>query len=319
MDISIVIVNWNTAGMLAACLQSIRKFSDGLSLQTIVVDNNSTDGSRDIVSKGYPEVELLNSGGNLGFGRANNLALPHVKAPLVLFLNPDTELRPGALSALQKCLNGRPELGAVGCRLTDASGRTQPLGLQVFPNPFREFVRLALYTESLGRRWPALFHWVDAEKNGDVLKLYGACLLVRVEVLNRIGGFDDRYFMYCEDVDFCRRIIEAGWKLYYLSEPAILHHGAAASNKAQGAFSVIMTCHSISQYMQKYYGRSGKIAHRFLVFAAALVRLMLALLIRLTGRKATGSSARPLSHLMRRDRFLLRWALGMEKPQVAVA
>lgn len=315
-DVTIIIVSWNTRDMLAACLQSLRDCADGLRLQTLVVDNDSHDGSRDMMAACFPEVEAINSGANIGFGRANNLVLPRVRSPRVLFLNPDTELRPGALRAMVDCLEARPGLGAVGCRLTDAAGRTQPLGLQVFPTPFREFVRLAFYTESLGRKWPGLFHWRDAEQSGFVVKIYGACLLVRREVLDRIGGFDDRYFMYCEDVDFCRRILEAGWKLYYLNNPAIIHHGAAASAKAPGAFSVLMTCQSIALYMRKYYGWPGSLAHRLLVLLAALLRLLMVGLIRLTGRRA-GDSGRPLAHLARRDTFLLRWALGLEKARVA--
>ncbi len=314
-DISIVIVSWNTRDMLAACLQSLRDFSRGLHLQILVVDNDSQDGSREMINGRFPEVEVINSGANLGFGRANNLALSRVQAPRVLFLNPDTEMRDGALRAMLECLDRRPELGAVGCRLTDAAGRTQPLGLQVFPTPFREFMRLAFYNESLGRRWPGLFRWADAERSGYVVKIYGACLLVRREVLNRIGGFDDRYFMYCEDVDFCRRVVEAGWKLYYLHEPAIIHHGAAASAKAPGAFSVLMTCQSIALYMRKYYGWPGGVAHRLLVLLAAALRLCVVGLIRLTGRRS-GAGGRPLTHLSRRDTFLLRWALGLEKARV---
>lgn len=316
-DITVIIVSWNTRDLLAACLQSLREWADGLRVQTIVVDNDSRDGSRDMVAARFPEVEVINSGGNLGFGRANNLALPRVRASHVLFLNPDTELRAGALRAMLECLRAKPEVGAVGCRLTDATGRTQPLGLQVFPTPFREFVRLAFYTEALGRRWPGFFHWADAEASGFVVKIYGACLLVRREVLDRIGGFDDRYFMYCEDVDFCRRIIEGGWKLYYLNDPAIIHHGAAASSKAPGAFSVLMTCQSISQYMRKYYGWPGSVAHRLLVLLAAVIRLLTAAGLQLVGRRSADEAVRPLGHSVRRYQLLVRWALGLEKARVA--
>lgn len=299
--------------MLMACLDSIRQFSDGLEAQTIVVDNNSGDGSREVVGKEFPEVEIVNSGGNLGFGRANNLALPLVKAPFILFLNPDTELRSGALRAMLKHLQSQADVGAVGCRLTDSTGRTQSLGLQTFPNPFWEFVRLAFYTESLGRRWPSLFRWADAEQSGFVVKIYGACLLVKREVVECIGGFDDRYFMYCEDVDFCRRIAEAGWKLYYLNDPAIIHHGGAASAKAPGAFSILMTCQSISAYMQKYYGFSGRILYRLLVLLASALRLTALLFLRPAILLHRNIAARQIDSSARRYGLMLRWALGLEK------
>lgn len=317
MDLTIIIVNWNTRDMLLACLQSIRDYSDGLRLQTIVVDNDSSDGSREAVEQRFPEVECINSGGNLGFGRANNVALSRVDAPRICYLNPDTELRPGALKAMMAILDQQPEVGGVGCRLIDASGQTQPLGLQAFPNPWREFVRLAVYSEKLGRRFAGFFRWADPHRSGYVLKIYGACLLVRKEIVDAIGAFDDRYFMYCEDVDFCRRIIEAGWKLYYLGDPPILHHGAGASSKAPGAFAILMTCQSISQYMEKYYGTAGALAHRVLVFLAAVLRLgtVWGLIVtrRITGRAPVMS----LEHSAKRFRFLLRWALGLQKATIA--
>ncbi|MCC7374076.1 MAG: glycosyltransferase family 2 protein [Verrucomicrobiales bacterium] len=317
MDLTIIIVNWNTRDMLLACLQSIREFHDGFRLQTIVVDNDSSDGSRDAVERGFPEVELINSGGNLGFGRANNVALARVESPRICYLNPDTELRPGALKAMMEVLDRQPEVGGVGCRLIDAAGNTQALGLQAFPTPWREFVRLAIYSEKLGRRFPGWFRWADAHRSGYLLKIYGACLIVRKEITDKIGAFDDRYFMYCEDVDLCRRIIEAGWKLYYVGDPPILHHGAGASSKAPGAFAILMTCQSISQYMEKYYGTVGAIAHRFLVLLAAILRSgtvwTLILLRRMTGR----APATSLEHSAKRFRFLFRWALGLQKATIA--
>ncbi|MBC8096197.1 MAG: glycosyltransferase family 2 protein, partial [Akkermansiaceae bacterium] len=298
------------------CLQSIQDYASPVQVQTILVDNNSSDGSREMVTERFPWVELMNSGGNLGFGRANNLALQRVAAPFVLYLNPDTELRPGALTAMLDCLRARPDVGGVGLRLTDATGQTQALGLQVFPNPFREFLRLAVYTESLGRRWPSLFRWMSAEHSGYVVKIYGACLLVRREVLDRVGAFDDRYFMYCEDVDLCRRIIEGGWRLYYLAEPAIIHHGAGASAKAPGAFAILMTCQSISKYMRKYYGLPGDLLHRLLVLLAALIRLGVASLLWCKRRIQRGFAPDTASP-GKRYRIMLEWALGLKHAQIA--
>jgi hypothetical protein len=319
MDLSIIIVNWNTREMLGACLQSIHDYTDGLRIQTLVVDNNSSDGSREFVAERFPFVELMNSGGNIGFGRANNLALPQARSPFVLYLNPDTELRPGALRAMLDCLGSRPELGGVGCRLMDSAGRTQPLGLQVFPNPIREFLRLAVYTESLGRRWPAFFRWLDAEKSADVIKIYGACLMVRRSLLDEIGAFDDRYFMYCEDVDLCRRIVEGGWKLHYLHKPAIIHHGAGASAKAPGAFAVLMTCQSISKYMRKYYGVPGDVAHRLLVLLAAVIRLVMVAGVSVVGLIRGEASGPEGAGFGCRYRLMLGWALGLKRAQVTVS
>jgi GT2 family glycosyltransferase len=316
MDLSIIIVNWNTRDLLRDCLRSIEAKPSRLAIQTIVVDNNSADDSREMVAREHPGVELMNSGGNLGFARANNLALPRVRSPLVLFLNPDTLVTAEALERMVACLESDPAIGAVGCRIVDAEGRVQQLGLQWFPSPFTELLKYLAVSERTYRRLPG-FPWHDPDVSGPVRKLFGACLLVRQSVLQQVGSFDELFFMYCEDVDLCHRIARAGWKLYYLSEAEIVHVGAASSSKAPGAFSVLMGCESFSKFMRKHHGILGGAAYRCVALLGAHARLVLLLFLRALA--ACRPQRRPrldLPGATRKYWTVIRWALGLQKPVI---
>lgn len=313
MDLSIIIVNWNTRDLLQNCLRSIEASAAGLAVQTIVVDNNSADGSREMVRNLHPAVELTNSGSNLGFARANNLGLAGAKAPFILFLNPDTELRPGVLQQMVSFLKEHADVGALGCKIRNVTGDIQPLGLQWFPSPLTELFSLLALSNGTQRRLHRLLPVHDAETSGFVRKLFGACLMVRREILEREGSFDDRFFMYCEDVDLCRRITDAGWKLYYMSEAEILHLGAGASAQATSLFSVLMMCESVSKLMHKYYGATGRAAYRLAALAGSSARLLILLPIRIlaTCGRAPGSTDPALAS--RKYVAVLQWSLGLRK------
>lgn len=316
MDLSIIIVSWNTRDLLQRCLRSIEERSGPLAVQTIVVDNDSRDGSPQMVSDSFPGVELINSGGNLGFARANNMGLQAASAPLVLFLNPDTEILGDALPRMVSLMRSDQSAGAMGCKLRGQAEETQELGLQWFPSLWTELVRwIAIWPGSERAMRRCLPYW-NPDQSGYVEKIYGACLLVREEVLATAGSFDERFFMYCEDVDLCRRIRQAGWKLYYSGDAEILHVGGAASSEAPSAFSTLMSCQSFSILMRKYYGRVGSSAYRLLTLAGSAIRLLyllcLDLLVRLNpfnaGPRRRGSISKYSS--------MMQWALGLKQPAV---
>lgn len=314
-DLSIIIVNWNTRELLAGCLRSIADCHAGLAVQTIVVDNQSADGSREMVSSQFPGVLLLNSGGNVGFARANNLALPRVQSPLVLFLNPDTEIRGDALRRMVEFTRAHPEVGGLGCKIRDAAGQVQPLGLQWFPSPATELVRHFAVSDWTYRHRPKLFPYHDPEQSGYVKKLFGACLLVRKSVLDQVGSFDERFFMYCEDVDLCQRILDGGWRLYYLSDAEILHLGAGASASAPGSFSVLMMCESFSKLMRKHHGHLGGVAYRCVTFVGSQARLLV-LLLQKAGCCLRRRASDRVDGTLRKYLTITRWTLGLQKPVI---
>ena len=145
MDLTIVIVNWNGGRLLTRCLESLRAHAAGAAV--IVVDNNSSDGSRESAASEFPEFQVINSGANLGFGRANNLARKLIKTGNVLFLNPDTEVMEGALQRALRCLEEHPDVGAVGCKMLTPEGEVQQLGLQWRLTPWTVLLELLFITE----------------------------------------------------------------------------------------------------------------------------------------------------------------------------
>jgi N-acetylglucosaminyl-diphospho-decaprenol L-rhamnosyltransferase len=219
-ELDVVIVNRNGQAFLPRCLDSLR--GRARAGRVIVVDNASTDGSAELVARDFPEVELVRAGDNLGFARANNLALARSRAPYVLLLNPDTVVLEGALDILLETLEGDPRAGACGPRLVREDGSFQvSFGGRV--SFFREAIQKTLlnpyYAIRLGSmRRPRRVGWVS-----------GACLLARRAALDEAGGFDEKFFLYFEDIDLCRRLTRRGWKVLFVPRARVFHLGGAAT------------------------------------------------------------------------------------------
>jgi GT2 family glycosyltransferase len=313
--LTIVIVNWNGGELLLRCLSSIRASQSPFPVKVIVVDNNSCDGSRERAQREFPEFTVLNSGGNLGFGRGNNLARPLADTPLVLFLNPDTELRSDTLQRVVECLECRPDVGALGCKMIYPDGTVHEQGLQWFASPATVFLELLL-TEGVRRRWGQ--RWLptlNPLQSGEVKKLYGGFILARREVLDGAGWFDERYFMYAEDADLSRTIRDLGWKLYYCAETEIVHVGGGSSEHAPSSFSILMKQRSIDQLIKKYHGTFWAFMHRLAVATAAAIRLVtLAVMwpgLRLFGRPLIG-----WRFACWKSKLLLKWASGLKSAPI---
>lgn len=315
MELVISIVSWNTKDILCNCLSSLRNYIRPEHTRVIVIDNASCDGTPEMMKDYYPEVTLIASGGNLGFGRAHNITASHSGEPYVLFLNPDTLFMESAHERMLEVMKTDPGIGAIGCRMINADGTVQPLGYQSYPSPWTELVGNLLFSGTLIPLARLLLPYQDPLKDGFVRKLYGGCLMVRRDVLDQIGWFDERFFMYAEDVDLSRRIKEAGFRLYYLSSAKVIHFGAAASAKAPGSFTTLMQCESIAGLMQKYYGSAGRFIYVVGIFLRAVSRLtILAIGKAIVGvegqcRKATIEGSR-LKHLV-----MLKWSLGLAHPR----
>jgi len=318
-EVSIVIVNWNTRDELRRCLAAIARTSGARRVETIVVDNASADGSEAMVRGAFPEAQVIQSGANLGFGRACNLGLARSRAPFVLFLNPDAELQPETLERLLAAAERDPALGLLGCKVRHADGTVRPLGLQWFPTPGNELLSALFLSDRTYGRLPRFFPRADANRSAPVRKLYGSCLMARRAMLDRIGGFDERFFMYSEDVDLCRRAADAGWKVYYLSEAEVVHAGAAASARSAPLFASLMQWTSRARLIRKYQGRAGELRYRAALFAGALARLLVLLPMLaaspLRGRSAAAARARSF----RKYAGMLKFSAGLARPSVPSA
>jgi GT2 family glycosyltransferase len=321
-DIAIIVVNWNTRDLLNNCLGSIASNSGEAKVQTIVVDNASNDGSADMVRTVYPGVRLIDSGANIGFGRANNLAIPVANATFLLFLNPDTLVLENTLGLLLTFMKDNPDFGGIGCKMKSPPGTDIPdaqaheLGFQWFPSPLTEFLNILFVSASTMPLMAKLFPYMRPHESGQVIKLYGGCLMVRKEVLDNVGYFDERFFMYGEDVDLCHRITQAGWKLYYMSEAEIIHVGGAASKKTSSHFPVLMKCDSISKLMEKYYGLTGKVAYRGAIMAGSSIRLAVLFVLKALSMLKTSRRQTDIKSSWSKYVVMLKWGLCIKRALV---
>ena len=232
MDVSIIIVNWNTCDLLAQCLESLAENAGKqghFSVETFVVDNASTDGSSQMVREHFSQVHLIENEQNVGFALANNQAIVRAAGRYVVLLNSDTEVYPGALETMVAFMDQHPEAAGCGPLLLNADGTLQP-SCHPMLTPGREFWRLMF----LDRVWPRATYlqarWNrSTPRQVEVIK--GACLLLRSEVLNQVGLLDDQYFMYTEEMDLCYRLLEAGWELWWVPGAKVKHYGEASSRQ----------------------------------------------------------------------------------------
>lgn len=229
MDISILIVSWNTREDLLRCLASVYADTIDHAFEVIVVDNNSSDGTAEGVTTGFPAVRLITNDMNLGFARANNQAVSHAHGHYWLLLNPDTVLRPGAVNRMVAHLRQHPLVAAVGPRLLNPDGSLQP-SIERLPTLFSEWWRLA----QLDRLLPVSHYSkqvLTASAPRPVEVLNGACLLVRRDAVGQAPLFDEDYFVYSEEVDLCDRFRQAGWALHWLPTAAVIHRGGQSTRQ----------------------------------------------------------------------------------------
>lgn len=251
--LSIVIVSWNTVVLLADCLGSISTGTTGLEHHVIVVDNASTDDSAAMIAREFPAVQLIRNAENVGFARANNQGLRASAGHYVLFLNSDTRVPRGALSALVGFMDAHPDAGACSPRLARADGSTQPFAFGGDPTP----------TYLCARGWMRLIqhravHDWETRESQSVDWVSGACLLARRDAVLQVGGFDENFFMYFEDNDLCLRMRRAGWKILYNPKVTITHLGGSSMPPDQARQRFYDA--SLRQFYAKHYARLARLA-----------------------------------------------------------
>jgi GT2 family glycosyltransferase len=273
-DISIIIVSYNTREMTLDCLRSLYANMGALSCEVFLVDNASADGSVDAIRSAFPTVNIIANARNVGFGAANNQAMATAKGRYFLLLNSDAFLKPVALPQLYHNLESNPATGVVGPRLLNADGSLQ-ISCFRYPSPTRAWL------ENLGisslfrshpkigdyRRWPH-----DTERAVDWV--IGACLLVRRKVYEKVGGFDERFFMYAEETDWQARIRDAGWTIAFTPTAEVTHLGGA-SGKEQPVKINEHFFKSLDRYECKHHGMTGLIFLHLAMIVGGFVRFIL--------------------------------------------
>jgi len=256
LDLSIIIVSWNVRGLLRRCLDSIFQHpTSNLQFEVIVVDNASTDGSAAMVRHGFPQVQLLVNDENLGFTAANNQGIARSQGRYVLLLNPDTELLGDALATMVGYMDAHPEVGALGPQLLNPDGSIQS-SRRRFPTmatAFLESTVLQLWfpDNAVLRRYYVLDRPDDEVQEVDWV--VGAAILIRREAWDQVGPLDEGFFMYSEELDWCRRAREQGWKVVYLPTAQVVHYGAQSSEQVK-PLQHIHFQHSKIRYFRKHHG-----------------------------------------------------------------
>ena len=263
-DATVVVVSFNTRDILRNCLASLDRAQGKRDIEVIVVDNASRDGSADMVAAEFPAVRLVRSAVNLGFAAGNNAAFDRARGRHVILLNPDTLLDRAALERAISHMDDCPTVGMAGGRLLGRDGSDEPAA-RLFPSVFNDFLALS----GLAARFPRsrLFGrfdrtWAPIAQAADVDWVPGAFAIIRREVLEQIGHFDERFFLYYEEVDLCRRIKAAGWRIRYWPD-IVVHHWGGESSKTvtdhalstSGSQLVLWRMRSALLYYRKQHGR----------------------------------------------------------------
>ncbi|MCL4870720.1 MAG: glycosyltransferase family 2 protein [Anaerolineae bacterium] len=267
LDLSIIIVSWNVRDLLRNCLHSIEQGRGALTLEVIVVDSHSHDGSPEMVAEEFPWVQLIACQENVGFPRGNNIGMEKARGRALMLLNPDTVVVGDALATMMAYLAAHPGVGVIGPQLRYGDGTIQS-SRRRFPRYLTAFFE-ATWLQGYA---PAhlLSHYYAQDIRDDEIApvdwVMGACMLVRREAMERAGMMDVGYFMYSEELDWCKRIKAAGFAVIYLPTAQIIHYEGKSSEQA-GAKKHIYFHRAKLRYFRKYYGRG----------AAAILRLFLLL------------------------------------------
>lgn len=263
--LSVIIVSYNTREMTLDCLRTLDRALEGLDAETIVVDNDSRDGSADAIRAQCPSVRVIESPSNDGFGAANNRGMRAACGAFFLLLNSDAFPEPGSIAELIRFLRENPKAGVVGPRTLHKDGSLQ-ISCYRFTTPLHAWQENLWLSRGYG-------DWAhDSVREIDFA--IGACLLVRREVFEQVGGFDERFFMYSEEADWQRRIWKAGWKIVFVPSARVTHLGGA-SGAAHSDQVPTYFWESLDYYCRKHHGLAGLITIRAAMVVGCFLRAIL--------------------------------------------
>ena len=313
MDLSIIIVNWNSKEYLEKCIASILASTHGISYEIVVIDGGSFDGSGEMLRKRYRQVRFIQNEKNLGFARTNNIASQVSNGRNVLFLNPDTEIEGPAIERLSHYLDVLPNAGIVGAKLLNSDGSVQTSCIQAFPTILNQFLDSnACRAVSPGSGMWGMRPLFTGEKTpAEVDAVSGACLMIKRSLFERIGMFSSDYFMYSEDIDLCFKVREAGRKTYYVPTAVVVHHGGVSSSRTgESAFSSVMLLESRWRFFRKTRPPWYCASYRMAMLFASMIRIGLAMLAwPIYGLRG---KAFAMGNVMKKWIAKLRWTLGGE-------
>jgi GT2 family glycosyltransferase len=266
IDTSIVIISFNTKDLLRECIQTVQRLAGDVVYEIIVVDNSSRDGSAEMVMEEFPAVRLIRSPVNLGFGAANNRGFALARGRYVVLLNSDAFLHPHSLERAIQHMDANRQVGLAGGRLIGRDGLLQP-SARTFPSPLNEILTMTGLAAKYRRsRWFGRVDrtWADPFEPASVDWVPGAFTIARRELLEQLGYLDERFFLYFEEIDLCRRVKAAGYLVYYWPDIVVTHIGGESAKavrhlkiSSSGAQLTLWRMRSQLLYYRKYYGAFG--------------------------------------------------------------
>jgi GT2 family glycosyltransferase len=309
MDLSIIIVNWNSEFDLGKCIESIQAHTSGIEYEIIVVDNASPTNGIDDVGRHFPSIRIIKSSTNLGFSGANNLGFRQSKGRVLLFLNPDTMFVGPAIHTLITNLDTLPDAGAIGGRLLNTDLSLQTSCIQTFPTIMNQLFDV----EVIRLRWPGCKLWNTAplysssKEPTPVDVVSGACLMLRRNVFEQIGEFSEDYFMYADDIDLCYRAQQAGFTNYHVGNAVLVHHGGTSSKQqAVRQWATMMKFAAMAYFLRKTRGRGYANLFRLSMGCAAIVRVLAVLALRIVGDRVVQRE-----YALSKWKAVLKWASGL--------
>ncbi|TND06571.1 MAG: putative glycosyltransferase [Bacteroidetes bacterium] len=288
LKLSVIIVNYNVQHFLEQCLHSVRKASKNLAVEVFVVDNNSVDGSLQMLAEKFPEIHLIANKENLGFSKANNQAMRIAKGEYVLLLNPDTVVEEETFEKVVRFMDSRPDAGGLGVMMLDGKGNFLPESKRGLPTPAVAFYKIFGFSKIFPRsRTFGRYHlgYLDKNETHEVEILAGAFMLMRKSVLDTVGLLDEAFFMYGEDIDLSYRIILGGYKNYYFPETRIIHYKGESTKKSSVNY-VFVFYNAMVIFAKKHFSQKNARLFSMLINVAVWLRAGAAVMMRMAKRMA---------------------------------
>lgn len=287
MDLSILIVNYNTCQLTLDAIRSVYNSHTSYKYEVILIDNHSTDHTVERVREEFPQVIIIENEDNVGFSKANNQGLKIAKGRFILLLNSDTVIQPDTLDVMIKFMDTHSKIGASGCKVLLPDGSLDKACKRGFPTPLSSFY----YAFGISKLFPnnprfnqyQLSH-LDPNKDYPVDSLVGAFMLVRREAIEQVGLLDEQFFMYGEDIDWCYRIKQAGWEIYYYPYTSIIHYKGASSRRKP--FKIIYEFHrAMILFHRKHYKDKYNLLVNWAVYTGVFLKFMLSLIKNVISKK----------------------------------
>ncbi|HDR52671.1 MAG TPA: glycosyltransferase, partial [Mariniphaga anaerophila] len=286
MELSVIIVNYNVKHFLEQCLHSVLKATKMVSSEIFVIDNNSVDGSMQLIKEKFPQVHLIENKDNVGFSKANNQAIRLAKGKYILLLNPDTVVEEDTFTKIVKFMDEHPDAGGLGVKMIDGKGNFLPESKRGLPTPWVAFCKMF----GLSKLFPkskkfGKYHlsYLDENEIHQVEVLAGAFMLLRKETIDKVGLLDENFFMYGEDIDLSYRITQGGYKNYYFPETTIIHYKGESTKK--GSLNYVKVFYkAMIIFAQKHFSGGKANAFSLLLNLAIWFRALLSVLKRIINR-----------------------------------